>query len=80
MKSFDTSDLINSIENINNKLKNNGSPFRFQYNSFCNYVSVDLYNSGLCVRNIDCNKTPEQLYKSTLSESLPYLEKNHPNG
>lgn len=73
MSRFTKSNLIATLEDINEKMKSFGSKYSFHYSARNGYHAVDLHCDGKSVRNIDCNEPPRILAERAEDESEYYL-------
>ena len=61
--------LISDLADLNKDLVNNGLPeYKFKYQGRNGYHAVDLYKNGKCLRCVDCNETPKDLYYISLEQ------------
>ena len=60
--------LIADLNNINDNLKDIGSAYSFKYQSRNDYHAVDLYKNTKCIRNVDCNEPPKDLYLTVFEQ------------
>lgn len=61
--------LIADLTDLNKDLVNNGLPeYKFKYQGRNGYHAIDLYKNDKCLRCVDCNETPKDLYYTALEQ------------
>ena len=61
--------LIADLTDLNKDLVNNGLPeYKFKYQGRNGYHAIDLYKNDKCLRCVDCNEIPKDLYYTAFEQ------------
>ena len=63
---YTKNDLIEDLSELNMFLS--GKEYKFKYSHRNGYHAVDLYKNDKCLRCVDCNETPKDLYYTALEQ------------
>lgn len=75
MSRFTKKDLIETIKEVNLRLKENGSKVFYKYEARNNYHAVDQHDETGCVRNLDCHEPPRVLSERVYEDYSQWLIK-----